>query len=290
MEILQKESLARYSNLRIGGDAEHFCIPESEQEILDAVAFAMEKGFPIMAFGGGSNIAFDSKGIQGLVMKIATDNISIDTEKGTIVAASGTSLAKLVKCLAESGFDASNFAGVPGTVGGAVVNNTGRNNAQISNHVVGAKVLDPSSGITEVGHSFFRYDYRSSKLKHEHSHIVLSVALQFVAGDIAEIREKVRYIVGSRAKRQPTGMTLGSTFKNPATEVNAWQLIQDAGLAGYTRHGLRISDTHCNWILNEGGADTSSEALREFIEEIRDVVSERTGYLLEPEIQIISSK
>lgn len=294
MGIEEYKDVSGYSRIGIGGKARFFKDFKTNDECLEILDFARKRDMPIITVGEGSNIAFADGVIEALVLKVRfLEAHALMYEKGCglVSCNGGMTLHSFVSELAALGVDASVFAGIPGTVAGAIVSNSGSNNTSMMDYLNRATIVDRNGSISELCVEDLSYDVRNSALKTVDNSIVLRGEFNFPVGNPEDIIKKIAQRIKSRKLRQPKGLTLGSTFKNPPDcEFTAGQLIETAGLKGYRIGNLLVSSKHANWLINLTRGDSTAEDLRNMLDEIRNKVQQLKGILLEEEIQILGNK
>ena len=288
IEIRENEPLAAHSTFRIGGNAKIALFPKNVDELVSVLKNVKNCNYKYKVIGRGSNILFDDKGFDGII--IFTKQIC-DTEyvhRGDVTLIKVDCGKSLTELAGEAGKKHSltglEFAyGIPGTVGGAVYMNAGAYGGQMSDVVVETKYFDPADGEVKVfsgdGHKF---DYRHSVFAEHPEYIILSTTLEVKEGNAEEIFALMNKNMTSRREKQPLEYpNAGSTFKRP-TGYFAGKLIEDSGLKGYTVGGAQISEKHAGFTINIGGA-TSSDVLA-LIEHTKSTVKANFGVELESEI------
>lgn len=291
MPIEEHKDLSRYSRIGIGGNARFFSEANTSDDCLNALEFAHERNIPVISIGEGSNVAFEDGIIDALVLRVIDPKAKvslIESSPGRVSCGGAMRLKSFISELASLGIDASNFAGIPGSVAGAMVNNSGSNNDAIGSHLVRATVVDKTGTVEELQVEYFRYGLRNSALKASGNHIILSGEFDFPQRDPESIRQKIKERISNRKSKEPTGLTLGSTFKNPTgCELSAGKLIDIAGFKGYRIGNLLVSPEHANWLINLKRGTVTAADLRRLLYDVRDEVQRLTGILLEEEIQIL---
>lgn len=279
--------LARYSGIGIGGLAELLVIARDRDTLVQAIRLAQEAEIPWRVFGGLTNMLLPDGGLHGMVVLNHTRGVDYDTATCRVVVESGAIIAKVAQETTRRGWGGLTWAvGLPGTVGGAVVNNAGAFGGEIAKMLIAAEILTPDGHIQTVETDWFAFQYRYSKLKATKMQvIVVSATLQLALRDPAALAAKATEYTERRQRTQPPGRTLGSTFKNPPGDY-AGRLIEAAGLKGTRRGGCVISEQHANFVMNEGnGTAADYQAL---IDLAQAEVQQQFGVRLEPEVEIIS--
>jgi UDP-N-acetylmuramate dehydrogenase len=218
---------------------------------------------PWFLLGGGSNLVVSDSGIDGLVVHNKTTELKhVDHESRQISLSSGLDLEFLVELAHQLGMSGVEcFAGIPGSLGGAIFGNAGAYGRSISDVLIDAQVLFPDGSIQTVSNSFFQFDYRTSRLKRE-PYIVLSARFQLEAGSPDEIKAKMDDIIEQRHSKHPPYEVgcAGSFFKNlpplPGEDRRraAGNVLEQAGAKAMSYGGARVFDKHANFIINEGKA------------------------------------
>ncbi|MDX2163299.1 MAG: UDP-N-acetylmuramate dehydrogenase [bacterium] len=287
--MLRDEPLAKYTAARIGGAADWLYIARgAESSATDAlirvITAAWREGLPVRVLGGGANVLVSDAGVRGLVIidRIAQMTIS----GGAVTVSGGYGLTVLAHRLAGAGLSGFEWAvSVPGTVGGAVVNNAGAHQRDMAANVRQVRLIDADSGEYTMTLDALAYGYRISSLKAraDRRFLVLSADLVFAHDDPAAIQARMDQHIAYRKRTQPPGASLGSIFKNPPGDY-AGRLIEACGLKGVAIGGAQVSPVHANFFINRGGAATAGE-YDALIRHVQHRVHAQTGVLLEPEIE-----
>lgn len=286
MIIKEQEMLKEHTTFRIGGPADFYLIPESAEQVQEAVAFAGEKGLPYYVIGKGSNILFGDKGFRGVVIEIGKGMAAIENKgDGIVVAGAGISMSAMAVKLAEWNLTGFEFAGgIPGTLGGGIAMNAGAYGGEIKDCIQSAVVLTREGKIITKRLEELELWYRSSSILRDEQ-IVLQGTFQFAAGEKEKIQNEMRELNARRRDKQPLEFpSAGSTFKRPEGYF-AGKLIQDAGLAGYRVGDAMVSDKHCGFVVNCGNA-TAAE-VKQLIEQVQKKIQTEFDVLLEPEVRLV---
>jgi UDP-N-acetylmuramate dehydrogenase len=281
-KALRSARLSDYTTYRTGGEAELLIEPSDEEDLIAAIRHAHSADLPLTILGAGSNVIAPDAGISGVVIVTRGCIDSIGFLTGDIVrAGAGVMLDDLIDATADRGLKGlEELAGIPGTVGGAIVMNAGTRSAEISDHLSGLVVLNGSGLRMELDPAELGFGYRSSKLQGS-EWLVVSADFSLQPGDSAALRERAAIIRDSRRERYPWDLpNAGSVFKHPPGH-NAGRLIEDAGCKGMRSGGAAVSELHANFIVNEGGA--SSSEIMDLICRVRARVRDRSGISLELE-------
>ncbi len=279
------EPLARYSALGVGGPADLLVVVESPAELVAAVGAARSAELPWRVLGGLTNLLLPDEGLRGLVILNRARAVRWEPDYRLRVE-TGASIAPLAREAVRRGWGGLTWAvGVPGTVGGAVINNAGAFGGEIAGILSAAEVLAPTGEVLTVTPEWFDFRYRCSRLKGAGTAwVVLAVTLQLRPGDPEQLAAKAAEYTARRQRTQPPGRTLGSTFKNPPGDY-AGRLIAAAGLKGARVGGITVSTQHANFFMNEGGG-TAADFLA-LLKQVQATVEQQFGVRLEPEIELL---
>ena len=282
--IALEEPMSRHTTFRVGGNAEVFVSPKIAQTA-ELLALAKEYEIPVTIIGNGSNLLVGDKGIRGLVLSFGKEAEYIVVEDTRMTIGAGTILAKAAAEAARNGLTGLEFAaGIPGTLGGAIVMNAGAYDGEMKDIVISAKVLTAEGDIVELTNAELEFAYRHSCIP-EKGYIVLEVTLELQQGEETAIREKMADFKNRRVEKQPLEYpSAGSTFKRPEGYF-AGKLIQDAGLRGYAVGGAQVSEKHCGFVINKGNATAADVC--ELINNVKNIVYEKFQVELEPEVKMI---
>ncbi|HEX6989144.1 MAG TPA: UDP-N-acetylmuramate dehydrogenase [Bacillota bacterium] len=282
------EPLRDHVTLQIGGPVEAMVFPASQDDLVRVVRWCLEQGVPYGFLGFGSNVLAPDEGLEGVMLrtKPALDFIRFDGRR--VCVGTGASVARLVAQAASRGLQGvEGLAGVPGSVGGALVMNAGTRIGEIGRTVVSVELIDEAGRIRRLEAGELEYAYRSSRLQREPRWLVLKAELELEPGDPDEIRRRVDAALQYRNRTQPLHLpSAGSIFKNPPGDA-AGRLIDEAGCKGLRRGGAQVSGQHANWIVNVGGA--SADDVLGLMIEVQRRVQDRFGVRLEPEIRLLGS-
>lgn len=282
--ILENEPMTKHTTFRIGGSADLFVSPKVSQ-VEDIIALAKQYDVPVTVIGNGSNLLVGDKGIRGLVLSFGKEAEDIQLDGTRMTVAAGTILAKAAAEAAKSSLTGLEFAaGIPGSLGGAIVMNAGAYGGEMKDVVVSAKVLTPEGEVEELSKDELDLSYRHSCIP-EKDYIVLEATIELTQGDETAIRETMADFKNRRIDKQPLEYpSAGSTFKRPEGYF-AGKLIQDADLRGYQVGGAKVSEKHCGFVINTG--DASAKDVLQLIEEVQKIVFDKFQVKLEPEVKMI---
>ena len=283
--LLHDEPLARHTAARLGGPADVLITAKTLDEFLFAVHFAWERGVPYRILGGGANVLAADAGFRGLIVVNRADALAFEAD-GCVRVESGLSLSTLARRCMARGLDGLQWAvSVPGTLGGAVINNAGAHGSDMAACLVETTV-HYAERVATLTLTDMAYGYRASALKHgDRPFAVTEAVLQLQpGGDPVALRAEADGYVAHRKRTQPPGASLGSIFKNPPGDY-AGRLIEAAGLKGARIGGVQISPVHANFFVH-AGAGTSADYVA-LIRLAQETVAVRFGVHLELEIQLI---
>lgn len=283
LAILKRdEPLSRHTSFRIGGPARLFYQPRTETEVVEVVRACRRDGEPLFVLGGGTNLLVRDEGVDGAVVSLRKMNaIQFDGRRARVDA--GASLPRLVSEGVQrgcGGVDA--LAGIPGTVGGALVMNAGGKYGELGEFVERVRVVDREGVTRTLQRDEAGFGYRTSRLG---EFVVLGTDLVFPEADREAARARLRAILMEKSRTQPlAARSAGCVFKNPAPRVAAGRLIDEAGFKGKILGGALVSPVHANFLVNHHGARASD--ILGLIREIKERVRKRNGVELELEIKV----
>lgn len=291
--ILYKENepLSAHCTFRIGGPADLFVMPRDEDQLCQTVQFCKQAEIRYYLLGNGSNILFADEGFRGAVIDVSAEaagmglSIYQNADGDYISAPAGLKLSELCKFALQHGYTGLEFAyGIPGTVGGAVYMNAGAYGGEMKDVLTTVRYLAAEGEVRKVPAAELDLRYRHSIFE-ENGGCILSAQFHLQPGNAADIRAKMDELMAKRVEKQPLDKpSAGSTFKRPAGAFAA-ALIDQCGLRGYRHGGAAVSDKHCGFVVNLGGA-TCADVLA-LCDEVRAIVKEKTGYDLEKEIRVV---
>lgn len=279
------ELMKKHTSWRIGGPADIFAEPASREEMQLTVSYAHERSIPLIIIGAGTNILVSDKGFRGIIIKVGSGLDRISVNENLITAGAGAKLSRLAAAARDAGLGGFEFlAGIPGTVGGAVVMNAGANGSSVGTLVIEILLLNPDGCFIKKTKDEMKFGYRSSILQDEQT-VVMEAVFSCYRRDKEAVREAMEAYIKKRKDTQPLQYpSAGSIFKNPPGD-SAGRLIEAAGLKGERVGGAQISMLHANFIVNLGGA-TACDVLM-LIDRARKKVLECFGLELKPEIKVI---
>lgn len=283
--VLRDELMSGHTTFRIGGPADYFVMPSSADEIRKITALCTEQEIPYYIIGNGSNLLVGDKGYRGVIIQVFKNMRAIETDGELIRAQAGALLSKVAAAAYEAGLEGFEFAsGIPGTLGGAVRMNAGAYGGEIRQVLKSADVLTSEGEVLTLPVEEMKMGYRTSIVS-KMDYVVLGAELVLSKGNKEDIRAKMDELKEKRVAKQPLEFgSAGSTFKRPEGYF-AGKLIEDAGLRGFRVGNAQVSEKHCGFVINRGGA-TAQEVV-ELMETIVRRVEENSGVRLEPEVKRI---
>ena len=284
--IRTEEPMSKHTTFRIGGAAEVFAAPDA-RELPQLLAMAKGADVPVTVIGNGSNLLVGDRGIRGLVIEIGERMSEVRIEGTILVAGAGALLSKAAQTAAAAGLGGLEFAaGIPGSVGGAVVMNAGAYGGEMKDVLQSVKVLTEEGELLILTTEELELGYRHSCVP-ERKYIVVEATMELSAKPEEEIRACMAELRAKRVEKQPLEYpSAGSTFKRPEGYF-AGKLIMDAGLRGYTVGGAQVSEKHCGFVINKG--DATAADVRQLMQDVHDRVKEQFDVELEPEVKMIGS-
>jgi len=289
-QILIEEPLAKHTTFQIGGPAQFIVLPETVTQVATTVKLCQLENMPFYVLGNGSNLLVSDKGYNGTVVKLGKTFSEVTIKKieeneYTVQAQAGVLLSKLANIITEYGLKGFEFAaGIPGTLGGAVTMNAGAYGGEMKHSIASATVLDQLGNAFKLNKEELKLGYRKSIIQ-DNNYIVLDATFIFACGNKEEIQDKINELNARRREKQPLEYpSAGSTFKRPEGHF-AGKLIMDSGLRGYQVGNAQISEKHCGFVINKGGA-TAIE-VRTLIADVIQIVYDKYGVRLEPEVKLL---
>ena len=284
-KVLVKEPMASHTTFKIGGPADYFVKPETVEELAAVLKLCKEEEVPYFILGNGSNLLVGDKGFRGVVIQLYKNFDGMTIEGTTVTAKAGAMLVRVAKESGKAGLTGLEFAsGIPGTIGGAMVMNAGAYGGEMKDVVTSVTVLAKDGEIKKLSGEEMNFRYRGSVVEDE-DYIVLEAVMELKEGNLEEIQARMAELTLQRKTKQPIEFpSAGSTFKRPEGYF-AGKLIQDAGLRGFQVGGAQVSEKHCGFVINAGGA-TAADVMS-LMQQVSDKVNEEFGVTLEPEVKRI---
>ncbi|HRA89187.1 MAG TPA: UDP-N-acetylmuramate dehydrogenase [Planctomycetaceae bacterium] len=283
-EILQRdERLSNHTWLRLGGPAEYFVTPRTEAELLEVIQVCRSQQLPIYILGSGSNLLVREAGVKGVVIKVVEPLLGeVQIEGTSLTAGGGALLSHVVAEAVRSGLGGiEDLVGIPGTIAGAVVGNSGGRTGDIGQLITSVRVLTQDNKIAVRHGDELSFSYRRSGIQ---DLLVLSATLELIRDDSEELPRRMRKNWIMKRSTQPlTDQSAGCVFRNPRG-LSAGALIEQCGLKGLSVGKARISERHANFVVTEDGATTQD--VEQLIAKIQKAVAEKFAVDLELEIKV----
>lgn len=282
-QILEEEPMKKHTTFRIGGPAEYLILPQTTEEIVDVIKLCRQEEIPWYIVGNGSNLLVADEGVRGVVIQLLRNFNQIQAEGCQIRMQAGAQNAAVAKRALDASLTGFEFAaGIPGTIGGAVVMNAGAYGGEMKDILKEVTVLDPNGMIRTIPAEELELGYRTSIIARK-GYVVLEAVIVLKTGDPKEIKAAMDELKEKRVTKQPLEYpSAGSTFKRPEGYF-AGKLIMDAGLRGFSVGGAQISEKHCGFVINKGNA--TAKDVTELMDETKKIVMEKFGVALEPEVK-----
>ena len=283
-QIFCKEPMSRHTTFRAGGPADYYLTPRPEQAA-DLLQLCRRDQVPYQVVGNGSNLLVGDQGIRGAVIAFAKPAAQITVSAGKVAAGAGALLSQAAAAALRAGLGGMEFAaGIPGSVGGAVVMNAGAYGGEIKDILTRAVVLDQEGKQLVLENKELEFAYRHSCVSSRQL-TVLEAEFALQPKPREEIQALMDDLKSRRMEKQPLEYpSAGSTFKRPEGYY-AGKLIMDAGLRGFQVGGAKVSEKHCGFVVNTGGATAADVC--QLMREVADRVWRQFGVVLEPEVKRI---
>ena len=288
-KILINEPLSKHTGFKTGGPADYFVTVENIDSIKKIITLAISEKITYYIIGNGSNLLVSDNGFRGIMIRLKTEpELEFEDcgdDRVKVTASAGCSLSKLANECASRGLKGLEFAaGIPGTVGGAVVMNAGAYGGEIKDCIIQAEVMDRIGNMSILAKDQLRLGYRTSIIQ-DINNIVLNATFILEKGNAEESRQLICELAAKRREKQPLEYpSVGSTFKRPAGNF-AGKLIEEAGLKGLSIGDAQVSEKHAGFLINKGEA--TSADIYSLIVEVQRRVYESSGVKLEPEVKLL---
>lgn len=285
LKVCFGEPMAKHTSFRIGGAADVMAFPKSAEELAQLLKVSGLLDTKPAILGAGTNVLAPDEGLRGLTicLKDALDGMErLDDTHIRVMA--GVTMTRAAMFAAGLGLSGLEFAhGIPGSVGGGVYMNAGAYGGEICQVCEQVEVMDFQGKLSVWDNAQMGFSYRHSRLQ-EREAIVVSALFRLEQKDPQQIRDKMKELMAKRSASQPLDLpSAGSAFKRPQGGYAA-ALIDQAGLRGYQVGGAAISQKHTGFAVNLGGA--TAKDVRQLLDEVSEIVYEKSGIRLEPEIRI----
>ena len=285
IDVRFNESMALHTSFRIGGPAEAMAFPRNKEELAEILKKSALLDCKPAILGAGTNVLAPDEGISGLVicLKDCLDGMQqLDDTRIRVMA--GVTMARAAVFAANLGLSGLEFAhGIPGSVGGGVYMNAGAYGGEICQVCEEVEVMDRAGNVRVLSNEQMQFSYRHSMLENSDD-IVIRADFCLTKGDAAQIKERMKELIGKRSASQPLDRpSAGSAFKRPVGGYAA-ALIDQAGLKGFQVGGAAISSKHAGFAVNLGNA--TADDVKSLLKQVSDTVYDQTGIRLEPEVRI----
>mgnify|MGYP001227837398 CR=1 FL=1 len=283
-------NLSNYSWFNLGGNAEHFFKAKDKKQLIEFLKEAKKKNLKTTILGAGSNTLFRDNGVKGAVIKLGNEFSYTKLINKNILEVGAATLDRKVANYAKENSvgDLEFLSCIPGSVGGAIIMNSGCYENDISRILISIQAIDRKKlSIIEIKKEDIKFSYRGTNLSDD----LIIISAKFKGNvDLKErIEKKQSDFIARKKTSQPSQIkTCGSTFKNLSENKKAWMLIKEAGCEEYREGDAMISQKHCNFFVNNGNAKSSD--IENLINKVKKKVQEKTGVNLELEIKIVGEK
>jgi UDP-N-acetylmuramate dehydrogenase len=283
----QNVNLSNYSWFNLGGNAEFFFKPNDKNQLIEFLSEAKKNNLKTTILGAGSNTLFRDNGVKGTVIKLGS-NFSYTklVSENTIETGAATLDRKVANFAKDNKLANLEFLScIPGSIGGAIIMNSGCYENEISKILISIEVIDIKNLVVrEIKNKDIKFSYRGTNLSEDL--IIISAKFKGLAGDKDKIEKKQFDFIERKKLSQPSRIkTCGSTFKNINKDKKAWKLIKEAGCDNFKEGDAIISQKHCNFFINNGNAKSTD--IENLINRVKEIVYKKTGVNLELEIKII---
>lgn len=280
------EQMKNHTSFRIGGPADVFVMPDTIEKCCKVISLCRDFNIPYIVIGKGSNLLVKDEGVRGVVICVSNPLSEVKLiDDNKIECFAGALLSNICNFALKHSLTGMEFAyGIPGSCGGAVVMNAGAYGGEMKDIVCGCRYIDEQGNLCTISSEELDFSYRHSFFSGKNLCIV-SVALRLKKGNYDDIKEKMTELLNRRKEKQPLDLaSAGSTFKRPEGSY-ASMLVDNCGLKGYRIGDAQVSEKHAGFVVNLENASCSD--VLQLIKNVSDIVYEKTGYKLEPEVKII---
>lgn len=286
-QMRENEKMARHTTMRVGGPADLLVEPDGEAQLASAFQIARALGVPYMVVGGGSNLIVRDRGVRGMVVKLSDRMGGMSIEGNRVTAQAGARLSGVAGAAQKAGLGGFEFAaGIPGTVGGAVLMNAGAYGGEIKDVLVSAKVLEDGA-VRVYDNTELEFGYRASRVM-KSGGVIVEAVFELIPDAPEEIARRMADLAARRRDKQPLNFpSSGSTFKRPEGHF-AGALIENAGFKGFALGGAKVSEKHAGFVVNH--QDATAADVTALIEQVRAAVYAHSGVTLELEVRIVGEE
>lgn len=284
-QVCTDEPMKQHTTFRIGGRADYFVSPTETEQIRKIIELCRQENMPWYVIGNGSNLLVSDHGFRGVIIRLFKNYAGLRIEGEQIFVQAGALLSRTANAALQEGLTGFEFAaGIPGTIGGAMVMNAGAYGGEMKDITESVTVLTPEGELLTLKREELEMGYRTSLIARK-GYLVLEAVLKLTRGNQEQIKEKMADLRQRRISKQPLEYpSAGSTFKRPQGYF-AGKLIMDAGLCGFQVGGAQVSEKHCGFVVNTG--DATAEDVLELIRQVSAKVRALEGVTLEPEVRLL---
>ena len=294
--VTRDAPLAPRTWYRTGGKAALYAQPDTPEQLAAVLARCAEQDVPFYVLGAGANLLVADAGVDGVVLRLDAagfKNLAVDPEAGSVIAAAGVDLFKLVPATAKAGLDGLvQVAGIPASVGGAVRMNAGGAPGDVSRGIVRVRVMEPDGTVRDLSRQDIHFGYRQTNLADLAAPLILETQWQLDQGDPAELTARYKTLYAKKLASQPMGdKSAGCCYRNPPAEgpgsadgATAGMLIDRAGLKGFRVGGAEVSPLHANFVTAAPGSTTAD--VLAVMTHVEDVVERVHGVRLRREVVV----
>ncbi|WP_408069901.1 UDP-N-acetylmuramate dehydrogenase [Butyrivibrio sp. JL13D10] len=288
--IIKNEEMSRHTTFRVGGPADYFVKIDSKSRLCRVIGLFNEEGLTMQdnyyVLGNGSNLLVADSGYQGIIISLCGEFAECRLENSNVISAGAACLnvavANLARDNALKGFEFAH--GIPGSIGGALVMNAGAYGGEMKQVVSTVYAIDENGHEAVLDREDLEFGYRTSVFKKK-KYVITGCLIELESGNRDEIQNLMDELKEKRVSKQPLEYpSAGSTFKRPEGYF-AGKLIEDAGLRGYSVGGAQVSEKHCGFVINKGGA--SADDIFRLINDVKKKVIETSGVELSPEVILL---
>lgn len=282
-KILIDEPMKKHTTFRVGGPADYFIMPSSNEEVKQVIDLCKESGILYYVIGNGSNLLVSDKGYRGAIIQMYRGFADVTVDGKEITASAGASLAKIANVALDNELAGFEFAaGIPGTLGGACVMNAGAYGGEMKDVLKSVTVINQEGEIITIPREDLELGYRTSIIAKK-GYVVLEAVIELHDGKKEEIKAIMDDLKERRTTKQPLDYpSAGSTFKRPEGYF-AGKLIQDTGLRGFRVGDAQVSEKHCGFVINV--REATAEDINSLIAQVVEKVHAKFGVTLEPEVK-----
>lgn len=281
--VLSDELMSRHTTFKIGGAADYFVTPNNIEETQKIIQLCNKEDIPFYILGNGSNLLVSDKGYRGVVIQLYKKMNRVEVNGEQLRVQTGALLSQIANAALKNSLTGFEFAaGIPGTLGGAVVMNAGAYGGEMKDVLDKVTVLTKEGEVLTLTKDELELGYRTSIIKKK-NYIVVEAVISLTQGEESEIKALMDDLKEKRITKQPLEYpSAGSTFKRPEGHF-AGKLIEDAGLRGFQVGGAQVSEKHCGFVINKDNAAAADVV--KLMQEVSDIVEEKFGVPLEPEVK-----